>query len=142
MLLRLAPRLFLWMVFFLLATSCSSGPSIGNAQQRASINWLELVDKQGYAASWEESAPLFQKAVSKQNWVRQIARVRAPMGNIMSRQLTSSDVRENLAGQPEGIYTIFIYRSTFANRGQALETHTVYRANSSQPWKNAGYFIK
>ncbi len=137
MLLRLAPLFFL-----LLATSCSSGPSINKAQQRASIQWLELVDKQGYAASWDESATLFKKAVSKQSWVTQIARVRAPMGKITSRQLTSSDVRENLTGQPEGIYTIFIYRSTFANKGQAVETHTVYRANSSQPWQNAGYFIK
>lgn len=137
MLLRLAPFLFL-----LLVASCSSGPSISKAQQRASVNWLELVDKQAYAASWEESAALFQKAVTKQNWVNQIARVRAPMGKITSRQLTSSDVRENLTGQPDGIYTIFIYRSSFANRGQAVETHTVYRANSSQPWQNAGYFIK
>lgn len=137
MFLRLAPYLLL-----LFAASCSSGPSISKAQQQASINWLELVDRQAYAASWEGSADLFQKAVSKQNWIRQIASVRAPMGKITSRRLTSSDVRENLAGQPEGIYTIFIYQSSFTKRGQALETHTVYRANSGQPWQNAGYFIK
>ena len=136
MLLRLAPLLLL-----LLTSSCSTGPSIGRAQQQASTNWLQLVDNRAYEASWEGSAALFKKAVSKQNWVRQIANARAPMGAILSRQLSSSDVRENLTGQPLGIYTIFIYRSTFANKGQVQETHTVYRANSGQPWLNAGYSI-
>jgi hypothetical protein len=137
MLLRLAP-IFLC----LLAQGCSSQPSISEAQKRTSLSWLQLIDNRAYEASWEASAPLFQKAISKQNWARQVASVRTPMGPLMSRTLTSSDVRENLAGQPQGIYTIFIYHSSFVSKPQALETHTVYRANSGEPWQNAGYFIK
>lgn len=136
MFLRLVPFVLL------LVGSCSSQPSISAAQQRASEAWLQLVDSRAYGASWDASAELFQEAITKPNWIRQIASVRQPMGQLRSRTLTSADVREDLAGQPKGIYTIFIYRSSFAGKQQAVETHTVYRANSSQPWQNAGYFIK
>lgn len=137
MLVRALPLLLL-----LLVTSCSSQPSVGDAQRRASDSWLTLIDKAAYEQSWEASAELFQKAIGKQNWVRQIASVRRPMGQLISRTLASSDVKENLAGQPPGIYTIFIYRSVFRGKGEAVETHTVYRADRNQPWQNAGYYIK
>ena len=137
MLMRLAPLLLI-----LLVSSCSSQPTVTDAQRKASASWLQLVDSKAYAQSWESSAELFQKAISKPNWVRQVAGVRNPMGQLLSRTLSSSDVRENLAGQPPGTYTIFIYRSSFRGKRQAVETHTVYRADSSQPWQNAGYYIK
>ena len=63
----------------------------GNGKEEQAIAaaevWLETVDAGDYSESWEASAELFRKVVSKEQWVQSLLGVRAPLGKLVSREL-------------------------------------------------------
>ena len=76
-------------VFGLLAIGCSKEerPSGGgtDAGIAAGDSWLAVVDAERYDESWERACAVFKGVVPKDQWVRQIAGVRGPLGSVLSR---------------------------------------------------------
>jgi hypothetical protein len=73
---------------------------------KAAASWLALVDAKEYDKSWAEAAPLFQEKISEKDWVRMVAFVREPLGEVKSRQLLGAQPATTLPGAPEGEYVV------------------------------------
>jgi hypothetical protein len=102
--------------------------------------WLSLVDRQQYAASWDQAAPVFRAAVDKPKWEQTVRGVREPLGALVSRKFQSATHKTSMPGAPDGEYQVLQFETRFANKASAVETVTMmWDANS---WKLAGYFIK
>jgi hypothetical protein len=103
--------------------------------------WLALVDGGNYAQSWEKAAAPFQTAVKQAEWEKTIRGVRAPLGKVVSRQVSAQQFVTSLPGAPAGEYVVIQFNTTFDNRPNAVETVTPMLDQAGQ-WKVSGYFIK
>ena len=129
-------------VTILILSGCSGTSQPTADETTASLTWLALLDGGDYAATWQSSAPLFQAAVTKEDWAQKAAAVREPLGTLVSREPDGADRLTTVPGGPDGEYVVIQYESAFSNKASAVETHTIYRASPDQTWRNAGYFIR
>ena len=70
-------------------------------------SWLEFVDSEKYAESWEEAAEYFKSAITKEKWGKTIQAVRNPLGKVVSRKLKSQKYTTSLPGAPDGSMSSF-----------------------------------
>ena len=117
----------------------------GNGKEEQAIAaarvWLEVVDAGDYSESWDASAELFRKAVTKEQWVQSLLGVRAPLGQLVSRELASKQYATELPGAPDGEYVVIKFSTSFENKATAVETVTPMLGPGGS-WKVSGYFIK
>lgn len=104
-------------------------------------SWLELVDQGDYARSWEEAADYFRQAVEPEQWRKVMSSGRAPLGEVVSRQLLEAKFQSVLAGAPDGDYVVIRYKTTFSNKADALETVTPM-LDPDGGWRVSGYYFK
>ncbi len=108
---------------------------------KAATGWLQLVDNGKYDKSWEESAGIFKKAISKEKWEQAMGQVRKPLGNLISRKVKSATFTTSLPGAPDGQYVVIQFETVFANKKSAVETITPMLDRDSN-WHVSGYFIR
>jgi hypothetical protein len=132
-------------VFGLLAMGCSKEerPSGGGTDEgiAAGDSWLAVVDAERYDESWERACAFFKGVVPKDQWVRQIAGVRGPLGSVLSRELASAEYSTKLPGAPDGEYVVIQYRTKFENKASAIETVTPMR-DPDGVYRVSGYYIR
>lgn len=109
--------------------------------QRSAHHWLDRVDKANYDLSWQEAAEPLKKAVTSDQWKASIAKVRAPLGKMISRQPILVKYTQTLPNAPTGEYVVVQYETRFSNQQTAVETVTPRREQDGQ-WRVSGYFIK
>lgn len=109
--------------------------------QKSAEAWLALTDSGKYAESWDESATAFKGAVTKDQWVDALKKVRAPLGALQSRKLKSASYAKNLPGAPAGEYVVIQFDTSFANKTSAVETITPMMDKDGK-WRVSGYYIK
>ena len=103
--------------------------------------WLSLIDRQSYAASWDEAAGLFKNAITQEQWRTAVQTARAPFGQLKSRALKSATSATTLPGAPDGEYVVFQFNTSFEQKAAAVETVTAIREKDGQ-WRVGGYFIR
>lgn len=113
--------------------------SAGNSTQSA-LDWLKLVDDSQYQQSWIESSSLFQEQVSEQTWLGAMNSIRAPLAKVNSRKKISEEEMQSPPNAPAGEYVVFQFKTSFANKDDAIETITVVK--QGMQWRVVGYFIK
>ncbi len=106
----------------------------------AASAWLQLVDSAEYAASWKQTAPVFQERVSPERWEEMVAAVRQPLGAVQERELLRADFTRSLPGVPPGGYVVLQFTTHFANHPRAVETITPMRVDGQ--WRVAGYYVR
>ncbi|WP_181137532.1 DUF4019 domain-containing protein [Vibrio jasicida] len=111
----------------------------GNSTQSA-LDWLKLVDDSQYQQSWLESSSLFQEQVSEQTWLGAMNSIRAPLAEVNSRKKISEEEMQSPPNAPAGEYVVFQFKTSFANKDDAIETVTVVKQDMQ--WRVVGYFIK
>ena len=89
-------------LLLLLACSKTSNPAEEQVAVEAATEWLALVDSGRFEESWKESSEIFQNAVSKSTWEGQLNTVRVPLGNLISREVQSTQYSTSLPGAPKG----------------------------------------
>jgi tetratricopeptide (TPR) repeat protein len=108
----------------------------------AAEQWLGLVDAGKYAESWDTAAEMFQKAVGKQEWERQVGNARSPLGKLKARKFVHA---ANVSTQPDGPVDknalIFQFQAAYEKRDKAVETVSLRKGKDGK-WQVAGYFIK
>lgn len=109
--------------------------------QAGGVQWLGVLDGGGYAAAYDQAAPMVKAAVTKDHWVSQMNAVRTPLGNVASRQVASATYATSLPGAPDGKYVVMQFNTSFQHKKTAVETLTMVLGDDGQ-WKTAGYFIK
>jgi hypothetical protein len=104
-------------------------------------SWLALVDDGDYPKSWEESAALFKRAITKEKWEEALGASRQPLGDLISRTVKSTQYATSLPGAPDGEYVVIQFETSFANKKSAIETVTPMKDPDGE-WRVSGYFIK
>ena len=129
----------------LLFTIGGCAPESNNDAEKLAIEsaqaWLEFVDSEKYAESWEEAAEYFKSSITKEKWEYTIQDVRNPLGKVVSRKLKSQKYTTSLPGTPYGDYVIIKYNTTFMKKKAAIETITLIQDKDGK-WKVSGYNIK
>lgn len=106
----------------------------------AAEHWLSLTDKGDYAQSWKEAAEFFRSAVKQDQWEQSLNAARKPLGNLISRKVTSRTLKTSLPGAPDGEYVVIQFETSFENKKSAVETVTPMRENDGK-WRVSGYYI-
>ncbi len=107
----------------------------------AAEKWLTLLDEGKYAQTWEESAGLFRKGISKKKWTSKIDTLMGSMGQFKSRKRTDADYRTSLPGRPMGQYVVFTFKAVYAEKPVAIET-VIAMKDKDGKWRVSGYYIK
>jgi hypothetical protein len=137
---RLALLFVLAAVFASPVTHGQQPDAVGNAVDAAN-RWLALSDANNGAATWDQAAPSFRAAVSKEGWSEALKQARQPFGAIKSRKLVSSEFKHSLPGAPDGEYVVIQYDTQFEHKAHAVETVVPMRDQDGS-WKVSGYFVK
>ncbi|HXY25829.1 MAG TPA: DUF4019 domain-containing protein [Candidatus Acidoferrum sp.] len=109
--------------------------------QKSAEAWLALVDAGKYGDSWDEAAAAFKSALTKDQWVDALKKVRTPLGALQSRKLKSATYAKNPPGAPAGEYVIIQFDTSFENKTSAAETITPTLEKDGK-WRVSGYYIK
>ncbi|EJB8535508.1 TPA: DUF4019 domain-containing protein [Vibrio parahaemolyticus] len=100
--------------------------------------WLSLIDNQHYGESWDSTGSLFRSQISKDEWVAAVSAIRAKVGNLESRSLTTTTSMKSLPNVPDGEYVVIQYQTIFSGK-QSTETLTLSKSKTG--WVVIGYFI-
>ncbi|MDO4795427.1 MAG: DUF4019 domain-containing protein [Brachymonas sp.] len=103
--------------------------------------WLAASVANQAQTTWEQAAPLFQLAISREQWAQSLAATRTPLGRMLTRQETSRTHTQQLPGAPDGQYCVLQYASSFTHKAQAVETVTL-QGQPDGSWRVVGYFIQ
>lgn len=107
--------------------------------ESAAANWLQLLDKQEFAASWNAASPMFQTTLTREEWVKRVGADRAALGSAV-RQIKSVE-RVSPPNLPPGEYVRLVYDTRFSNAG-ALQEVLSLQKEADLVWRVAGYFVK
>jgi len=118
-----------------------TAPQAEKAAIECAQTWLELVDAEKNAQSWDQAAELFRAAVTKEQWEKALQGLRKPLGKMRSRKLKSKKYTKTAPGAPDGQYVIIQYQTSFERKTVALETVTPM-IDKDGKWRVSGYFIK
>jgi hypothetical protein len=110
------------------------------AAKQAALEWLALVDRGEYEASWKAAASFFRLQIDSAKWESAVASVRRPLGAVEERHFQSARYTRELPGAPDGEYVVLQFQTKFANKAEAIETVTP--AMDGSTWKVTGYFIR
>ncbi len=108
------------------------------AAEKASADWLNLVDARNYPASWDTASSYFKSNFSKELWKGTAKGARGPIGAVKSRTLASANFSRNLPGAPDGIYVVIDYTTQFDKKPDADETVTM-TVDTDNAWRVFGY---
>ncbi|MBS0497149.1 MAG: DUF4019 domain-containing protein [Proteobacteria bacterium] len=103
--------------------------------------WLGLIDSGNYQESWENASTLFKEKTSEAAWVKSITAIRTARGAMSARYIATAGSTKSLSGLPDGDYVVLQFYTTFAEKGLALETITLTKAQDDA-WQIAAYEIK
>lgn len=103
--------------------------------------WLGLIDDGHFAKSWQTASGYFRAAVSEADWTAALAAARSPLGALIQRRHTGSQLAASLPGAPDGEYCVMTFSTVLAQKKAATETVTFMLEPDGQ-WRAAGYFIK
>jgi hypothetical protein len=143
---KVIPFLSAIMAAFILITApaCRKGGNFSRQENEAvviSTAWLQLIDDEKYSRSWTETAGIFRKSVSQDKWIRLLSASRKPFGTMISRTLYSREYTASLPGAPDGEYVVIIYKTSFRNKKESVETITPMKDVDGK-WRVSGYYIK
>jgi hypothetical protein len=124
-----------------LAKSAAKPASAKSDAETAAEAWLKLTDASSYGQTWQTASPLFQSAVTQEQWAQAAASVRGPLGKVKSRTLKKITYAHRLPGAPDGTYAVIQYHTVFEHKSSAVETITPMKEKNGQ-WRVSGYFIK
>lgn len=103
--------------------------------------WLGLVDVNRAAQSWQQAAPVFQRAISAQAWADNLQVARTPLGKVKSRKTNDAVFTRTIPGQPDGEYVVIQYDTVFEHKAEAHEMVTMVFGVDGR-WRVAGYLVR
>lgn len=113
------------------ATDETPDPAVVNAARQ----FLVLIDQGRWDDSYRATGEAFRKLNTGKVWAAASEKVRTPLGAMISRVLIG---QENLPAPPYG-YEVIKFRTSFANKADALETVTLDRESGA--WRVVGVTV-
>ena len=109
--------------------------------QKATEDWLALVDAGKYGESWDAGAQMLKDSVSRKDWISNIKEKRAALGKLVSRKLTKTDSLKNMPGLPPGDYFGLQFKSSFEKLQGATEVVVPTREKDGK-WRVSEYVVQ
>ncbi|MDZ3830542.1 MAG: DUF4019 domain-containing protein [Sphingopyxis sp.] len=116
--------------------SAPASSAAESAPVRAAREWLSLVDRGDWMASWNATTQSFKELNTVDMWTKVSEEGRAPLGAARSRVLISE---QHVPAPPHG-YSMVKFRTDYANKAAAIET--VSLARESNQWRVAGVTVE
>ncbi len=111
------------------------------AAERQALGFLGYLDSGRYADSYAYTGMLIRNQLDQASFSSQVEQARAGTGPLQTRQLMDASYSTVVQGAPQGgQYVVLHYRTSFANRPDAVETLTLAFAKGY--WRVSGYYIK
>ncbi|MFS0773837.1 helix-turn-helix domain-containing protein [Sphingomonas sp. 1P08PE] len=110
------------------------------ASLAAAQAWLGLLDAGRWEDSWKTAGALFRSLLAAAQWQSTIEPLRRQLGGVSGRSIQDVTRSSSLPGLPAGDYEVLQFRTSFANKPDAVETVALARVRSG--WQVIGYFIK
>lgn len=101
----------------------------------AARQWLALLDRGNWEESYRATGTTFRKQNTEKVWASVSDKVRKPLGPVISRGFLSE---QTLPAPPLG-YEVVKFRTSFANKADAVETVTLDREDGV--WRIVGVMI-
>lgn len=117
------------------AATVSATPASEQAAVEAAQQFLALVDRGDWTASWQAAHKSFKLLNTASWWADASNKVRSEMGNIQSRELATADFRP---APPNG-YWIVSFNAKYSKKGRAVET--LHMAWEDGTWKMTGITV-
>ncbi len=121
---------------FTTAAAGSAAPASEAAAIDAARQFLALVDRDDWSASWQATHKSFQLLNPLDRWSQASKKVRGEMGTLQSRELTTVHFRP---APPSGYWTI-TFKAAYSNKGSVTET--VSLASENGGWKIASIAVE
>ena len=109
------------------------------AARRAVDAWLALVDAGDYDTAYDTTATSFQANVTADEFRRETGMVRATLGAIRSRTVTTARRTTTLPDAPPGDYIVFEFDAVYERRPDTGERVTAVLEDGG--WRVVGYYI-
>ncbi len=131
----------LLLLLFCINTAHAQESNILEKMESSARAWLGLIDSGKYKESWENASSLFKEKASEAVWVKSITAIRTPRGAMNARYIATAGSMKSLSGLPDRDYVVLQFYTTFAEKGLALETITLTKAQGDA-WQIVAYEIK
>jgi len=109
--------------------------------QRAARDWLAIIDRGDYVASWNAAGSKFRLAITPERWSESVTAVRGPLGPLVQRSVLKTTFTRSFPGVPDGDYALVVFRTAFEKKAEGDETVTLEHEADGQ-WRVVGYFIR
>jgi hypothetical protein len=103
--------------------------------------WLRHLDAGDDEATWRDTASLFRRMVSLEQWRESLGKVTATLGRPLERELRDSEHLSTMPGAPDGHYVVLQYDARFDRKQEAVET-VVAMLDDDGEWRVGGYFVR
>ena len=110
------------------------------AARAAAEAWLKIVDAGQYEESWDAASEAFKKSLTRKQWENALTKVRAPLGDLVSRKFRASQYFTDLPGAESGEYVVIEYDSKFAT-GDPMTERITPKKDPDGVWRVSGYFL-
>ena len=120
---------------FTTATAVSPTPAAEAAAIDAAQQFLALVDRNDWSASWQATHKSFQLLNSVEWWSAGSAKLRGELGTIQSRELVTVNFRP---APPNGYWTI-TFKAQYSKKGYVTETLSL--ASENHGWRVAAFTV-
>jgi len=129
-------------IFMIIYPILSERPDTEKAEKatHAAMEFLQLVDSEKYAESWEASADLMKEKVTRQDWVEKLTKARTLSGELIKRSEKDASYSTSAQDSPEGEYIALTFDSKYKRAASVSEYVTVMLEGDR--WRVAGYFIQ
>lgn len=106
------------------------------AVEQTAREWLALVDKGDWTASFSRAGRAFRAVNTAAGWADASRKVRTPLGRVGPRRV----LEQRYVNAPPAGYRQITFRSSFAGKDDAVEIVTLEREKSE--WRVVGYIIE
>jgi hypothetical protein len=134
--------LILACIFMIVFPILNETPDKDKAEKATAVamDFLQLIDADKFAESWQMSADLMKEKVTEKDWVEKLNKARELSGTLVERKEKDASYSTSAVDSPEGEYISLVFESRFQRAEKVNEYITVMLDDGH--WKVAGYFIQ
>ena len=129
-------------VFMIVYPLLSEKPDTEKAEKATvvAMEFLQLIDTEKYAESWQMAADMMKEQVTEKDWVEKLTKARTLSGKLVERVEESVNYSTSAQDSPEGEYIALTFASKYQKAASVSEYVTVMVEDDH--WKVAGYFMQ
>jgi hypothetical protein len=112
---------------------------------RGGLQVIQMIDQNKTGELWDGAAPGTRKRVNRADFVSQVAKARAPMGNAQQRTWVAINRQVVGTGDADlaGQYVSVEYETRFASKAPATVHELVtFHLDPDQVWRFSGYVLR